>query len=34
MQLLQFPDKCVTYQTFVHDVAAQVALYMKADRKE
>ena len=32
MQLLQFPDKCVSYQTFVHDVAAQVAFFMKADR--
>lgn len=31
MQLLQFPDKCVSYQTFVHDVAAQVAFFMKAD---
>ncbi len=31
MQLLQFQDKCVSYQTFVHDVAAQVAFFMKAD---
>ena len=34
MQLLQFPDKCVSYQTFVHDVAAQVAFFMKADRND
>lgn len=34
MKLLQFPDKCVSYQTFVHDVAAQVAFFMKADRKD
>lgn len=34
MQLLQFPDKCVSYQTFVHDVAAQVAFFMKADRAD
>lgn len=34
MQLLQFPDKCVSYQTFVHDVAAQVAFFMKADRDD
>ncbi len=34
MQLLQFPDKCVSYQTFVHDVAAQVAFFMKTDRDD
>ena len=34
MQLLQFPDKCVSYQTFIHDVAAQVAVYLKADRAD
>ena len=34
MQLLYFPDKCVSYQTFVHDVAAQVAFFMKADRDD
>lgn len=31
MQLLQFPDKCVSYQTFVHDVAAKVAMILKSD---
>ncbi len=34
MQLLQFPDKCVSYQTFVRDVAAQVAEFMKSDRND
>ncbi len=32
MQLLQFPDKCVTYKTFIEDVAARVVLLMKSDR--
>lgn len=34
LQLLQFPDKCVSYKTFINDVAAQVALFMKADRND
>lgn len=29
--MIQFPDKCVSYATFVEDVAAQVVRLMKAD---
>ncbi len=34
MHLLQFPDKCVTYQVFVQDVAAQVVHLLKTDRND
>ena len=29
--MIQFPDKCVSYATFVDDVAARVVRLMKAD---
>lgn len=34
MPVLQFPDRCVSYQTFIRDLASQVALIMKADRAD
>ncbi|MDE5871180.1 MAG: hypothetical protein K2H22_04435 [Muribaculaceae bacterium] len=34
MQLIQFPDRCVSYQTFIKDLAAQVALLMKRDNND
>lgn len=34
MQLLQFPDKCVSYETFIRDVAAQVALLIRDDNRD
>lgn len=33
-QFLQFPDKCVTYATFVHDVAATVVAMMKQSKDD
>ena len=34
MQILQFPDKSVSYQTFIRDVAAQVVRMLKADNND
>lgn len=34
MQLLQFPDKCVSYKTFISDVAAQVVMLLKSDHQD
>lgn len=34
MQLLQFPDRCVSYQTFIKDLASQVALLLKRDSND
>lgn len=30
--MLLFPDKCVSYHTFINDVAAQVARFIKTDK--
>ncbi len=34
MQLIQFPDRCVSYQTFIKDLASQVALLLKSDNND
>lgn len=34
MQLLQFPDKCVSYRTFIEDVAAQVVMLLKKETSD
>lgn len=34
MQLIQFPDKCVSYGTFVKDVASAVVHLLKQDHND
>ncbi len=32
MHFIQFPDKCVSYKTFINDIAAQLVKFMQTDR--
>ena len=34
MQFLEFPDKCVSYSTFLNDVAAKIVRLLKDDRND
>lgn len=34
MQLLQFPDHMVSYETFVHDISASVVKMLKSDNDD